>query len=115
LTFDAVRNRHRPPYEARIASSNRPIFWSSPGSATTKTIPRQSYAGIWNNPANSPQYVTHSGLTSPRLRTPNSGWPMIVQILQAHLERLARREKVRWQHVKSVYELLVHACGNGGS
>ncbi len=32
--------------------------------------------------------VTHSGLTSERLRTRNSGWPLIVCLLQAHAENL---------------------------
>jgi uncharacterized protein YndB with AHSA1/START domain len=31
--------------------------------------------------------VTHSGLTSERLRTRNSGWPMIVELLKTHLEK----------------------------
>jgi uncharacterized protein YndB with AHSA1/START domain len=30
--------------------------------------------------------VTHSGLTNERLRERNSGWTMIVKLLQAHLE-----------------------------
>lgn len=31
--------------------------------------------------------VTHSGLTSERLRERNSGWPVIVQLLQAYIEK----------------------------
>ena len=31
--------------------------------------------------------VTHSGLTSERLRTRNSGWPTIVELLKTHLEK----------------------------
>ena len=31
--------------------------------------------------------VTHSGLTSESLRTRNNGWPMILGLLEAHLER----------------------------
>lgn len=32
--------------------------------------------------------VTHSGFTSERMRTRNSGWPLIQQLLQAFVERL---------------------------
>jgi uncharacterized protein YndB with AHSA1/START domain len=31
--------------------------------------------------------VTHSGLTSERLRTRNSGWPLILELLKTHLEK----------------------------
>jgi uncharacterized protein YndB with AHSA1/START domain len=31
--------------------------------------------------------VTHSGLTSERLRTRNSGWPTIVELLKTHFEK----------------------------
>ena len=32
--------------------------------------------------------VTHSGLTSERLRTRNSGWSLIVSLLQVYVEKL---------------------------
>ena len=31
--------------------------------------------------------VTHSGLTSEKLRARNDGWPMILGLLQAHAEK----------------------------
>jgi hypothetical protein len=31
--------------------------------------------------------VTHSGLAGERLRTRNSGWPMILELLKTHLEK----------------------------
>jgi uncharacterized protein YndB with AHSA1/START domain len=31
--------------------------------------------------------LTHSGLTSESLRTRNSGWPLIVRLLQAYVEK----------------------------
>jgi uncharacterized protein YndB with AHSA1/START domain len=31
--------------------------------------------------------VTHSGLTSERLRARNSGWPIVVKLLQAYIEK----------------------------
>lgn len=35
--------------------------------------------------------LTHSGLTSQSLRERNSGWPLILRLLQAHVEEASRK------------------------